>query len=750
MTETAPATPSRRLAVLAVLAFLAVLTATELAYRPPHPAPRSASAEEFSADRAFDCLQRILGDGDAPHPLGTDEHAAVRERIVAELESLGLEPEVQTTLVPNRNTVARVHNIVARIDGRQAQSSLLLAAHYDSVAAGPGASDDGAAVAAMLETARAILAGPKPRFPIVLLIDDGEELGLLGARAFCAEHHWAEKVGAVLNFEARGTSGPSLMFETSGDDAWLADFVARTLPQPVTGSAFAAVYRTLPNNTDLTVFREHGIPGLNFAFVGGARRYHTPLDDLAHLDRGSLQHHGDNMLTLARALADSYFLIAPPSGHASFFDLFGAGMVVFPRDLEMRGAGLLLIALAVLLALRAMRGNLQVSKLGLALCVCLAGTSAAAGLGALWSLVAQGTGVLPTPFPPDHMPFVLGYALLGIAVGCAAVGFSAQRLDAWHSAAGLGLYGALLAAAVAVLWPGAGYVALPSAGLGLVLALLGGKDSPRRVQWTTIAGALLGAVTLAPFFVLMPQALGLRAGAAHSAVAAHATLLFAPLLPTLLGGRLKQTALVCGLASLLALVYAQTLPPHDEHHPARANLGYFETAGQKAVLCVHDGELHVGGTVARPLPFEREGLCMPTRPIGAPGPEFVVTANERKITGKKTLRATLRSRRDAPWLSLWLPASISVESAKVAGKKVIAPRSTQSTSWRAIHFLGAEADESIDIELTYTGSGVAFASDRTPGLPADASNLLRRRTAQLAAPIHMGDLTVLATPIKGL
>jgi hypothetical protein len=38
-----------------------------------------------------------------------------------------------------------------------------------------------------------------------------EELGLNGAALFVTQHQWAKEMGLVLNFEARGSSGPSYM-----------------------------------------------------------------------------------------------------------------------------------------------------------------------------------------------------------------------------------------------------------------------------------------------------------------------------------------------------------------------------------------------------------------------------------------------------------------------------------------------------------------------------------------------------------
>ena len=171
--------------------------------------------------------------------------------------------------------------------------ALILACHYDSVPAGPGAGDDGAAVAALLEVARALmLKGPLAR-PVILLFTDGEELGLYGAQAFCENNPLADspqKVGLVLNFEARGSSGPSLMFETSKNNRWLIEQASAGLDRPMSSSAYVEIYRLMPNGSDLTVFMENEMPGMNFAFLRNPKHYHTPFDNLKNLDHQSLQH----------------------------------------------------------------------------------------------------------------------------------------------------------------------------------------------------------------------------------------------------------------------------------------------------------------------------------------------------------------------------------------------------------------------------------------------------------------------------
>src|SRR5690606_38828438 len=138
--------------------------------------------------------------------------------------------------------------------------------------------------------ARALLAGPPLAHPVRLLIDEGEEVGLLGAAAFVEQHPRAHEIAVVVNAEARGSSGPSSLFETSDGNAALVEAYVSAAPRPHATSLAYEVYRRMPNDTDLTVFKQAGVAGLNFAFVGDVGHYHTPLDDLAHLHLPSVQH----------------------------------------------------------------------------------------------------------------------------------------------------------------------------------------------------------------------------------------------------------------------------------------------------------------------------------------------------------------------------------------------------------------------------------------------------------------------------
>jgi hypothetical protein len=150
--------------------------------------------------------------------------------------------------------------------------------------------------------------------------------GLLGAHAFVEENPLARGIGLVLNFEARGSSGPVILFETSDENAWLIDNVSKSASHPVANSLSYEIYKRLPNDTDFTVFKRAGYPGLNFAFIDGLVHYHTATDTLANLDLSSLQHDGDYAVELGGWFGN-LAEIQPPEGRAVYFDILSRVLV---------------------------------------------------------------------------------------------------------------------------------------------------------------------------------------------------------------------------------------------------------------------------------------------------------------------------------------------------------------------------------------------------------------------------------------
>ncbi len=146
-------------ALLILIGFFAIRS-----IEPPAAVDANAPATEFSAARAMRDVREIAKQ---PHPLGSAENDRVREYLVGRLRELGANPEVQTATVARHSpfgpdTWAVVNNLVAKIPGTNPTGAVMMVAHYDSVPSGPGAGDDAASVAAILETVRALKA-TRPR-----------------------------------------------------------------------------------------------------------------------------------------------------------------------------------------------------------------------------------------------------------------------------------------------------------------------------------------------------------------------------------------------------------------------------------------------------------------------------------------------------------------------------------------------------------------------------------------------------------
>lgn len=332
------------LIALPLLALLGAMAGKSLLV--PVPAVRTAtSPSEFNEMRARDRLARILGD-QRPHPADSDASDGVRERLLAEMRGVGLAPQVRDQIACNEVykargvSCARVRNLVATI-GPANGRHLLLNAHYDSTAAGPGAGDDGAGVATLLEVASILRREPLGR-PITFLFNEGEELGLVGARAFLADPY-SRDVDSLINLEARGVSGPVNMFETSVPNAAPVAAFARAVDRPVANSLATDVYRLMPNYTDVNSFATRGWATLNFAMIGNETRYHSPGDNLAGLDPRSLQHMGDQTLAVARELGRG---VPQASGDRIFMDVLGRWLVDLPQTVGMALLGALLLGFA--------------------------------------------------------------------------------------------------------------------------------------------------------------------------------------------------------------------------------------------------------------------------------------------------------------------------------------------------------------------------------------------------------------------
>jgi hypothetical protein len=336
------------------LALLAGLAWAILRVQVPAPLPYTAPADQFSAGRAMADVRLLAA---VPHPTGSPAAAQVVANLERRLASLGFVVRRVETVLPDdaaKRLSSRggdaskpaVSLVAVRPGANPALPAVALLAHHDSVIASPGAADDIAGVAAALEIARAIPPAAQKR-DLVLVLTDAEEQGLVGARAIYAPGAAADAIaahtGVLINLEARGGGGRAMMFQTGPGNGELVRLLGQTTPGVAASSVAVTVYESLPNNTDFTPVLLRGIAGLNFAFIGEAWAYHSPLATPDALEQGALQHLGDSALGITRTLlmADALPAKAP---NAVFATAPIFGLIVYPA-----GFGWVLVGVSGLL-----------------------------------------------------------------------------------------------------------------------------------------------------------------------------------------------------------------------------------------------------------------------------------------------------------------------------------------------------------------------------------------------------------------
>lgn len=716
-TDGADARGGPRAALGLLLALLLPWLLARQVASPPPVQPLGASASSFSAARALADLEALAGEG-LPHPAGTEEAARLRERLVALGRGRGWTLEPSTRMAVGPEGAGVVHNLVLELPGRRDEWVLVMA-HTDSVGAGPGIADDLAGVAAVLEAVRARLAqGPLER-GLLVVFTDAEEDGLHGARAFARKDPRMDRVACVLNLEARGCRGPSLMFQVGPGSGDLVREWAARAPHPFADSISEAAYARMPNDTDFSVTRDLGLPGLNFAFVGGVEVYHTPLDDLAHLDPRSLQHQGEHLLAGLEAADVARF---EDAGRSAWLTLLGTTWVV-PAAFVVPAA---LLALACALAgalLRTRRGELEPGALRSALLRVLPLLLLPALLsGAVAQLLARlsGEAAFGQLHPGLGSAAAAGaalWALCGVAprhLGAGGAGAAARRA-ALPLAAALAL--AVLALACGVWDPGAGVTLVPAAALAALAALLAPPARRGRASAVPVALACSSALALlhgAPLVELFSQAFG---GRAPQVPVAIGCLLGGPAVVQLaqLGARMRRgLALAGALAVVASLAAAALIAAGTEERPTRESvvLDWSEDEG-----------------------LTRRGERVSLLEVGAPQirvarPRLEVLSQEPVLDGTR-VRARIAG--GGPWGRLTLEG---VDEAWLEGVRL------ESGALRSLRLFGMERGDSsregLLLELVVPESG-ALLSVRmeTPlaALDLDAAGLRAPR----AVPSHRGD-----------
>ena len=670
--------------------FLAALSIYK--QQPPNSVPASAVPTEFSSGRALRHVEAISRNA---RPIGSLEHTRVSKYIIDEVASMGVAPaELQETTVVTDHwgipyRAAKIRNILARLKGTGQGKAVLLASHYDSVSTGPGAGDNAVGVAALLETLRALKAGAPLKNDVFFLFTDGEEAGMLGAKAFVDEHPWAKDVGIAFNFDARGTCGPSYMFQTSDQNGWLIQEFAQAAPHPIANSIANEIYQLLPNDTDMTVFKGAGFDGLNFAYIDGSTNYHTMRDSYANVDERSLQHHGSYALALTRRFGN-LDLPAPKQSNAVYFNAFGTFFFHYPGAWIRPLTGIVLVLFIAVICYGYKTRRLTISGLVLGVLAFALSVSAAYGVVELtwWSIYRFGGAhewLLGDNNAYDANSYLLSFVALSVAVTAAIYLLFSRRVDAVNFTLGALLWWVVLMIVIAVYLPGGSYLltwpllfCLVGVAVALVFPQLG------RVKILVVATlcALPGLFLLAPMIHSLGVALALSSPALMQVPVVLLLGLLIPQLYVVLKSSGWLMSSVMGALGVALIIYAHQTFKFDQDHPRQNNIFYALNADTgKATWASTDEQVDKWtsgffpngserGGIYRYLPITYDSFLKHAAPaIAARGPE-VALLDDQTTDDVRVTRLRITSTRQAPIISVYADVTTPDLKATIDGKSI--------------------------------------------------------------------------------
>lgn len=545
----------------------------------------------FSTQNALEHLKII---SEKPHYVGTPEHEKVKNYIAGELEKLGFEVSLQEAYSVTEGTnLTKPENIVALYKGTEKGKALLLLTHYDSNPfSSYGASDAGSGVVTILEGLRAFLSENKPKNDLLVVISDAEEFGLNGADIFVNKNPLAKNVGLVLNFEARGSGGPSfmLMETNSGNKTLIKEFVNANPHFPVANSLAYSVYKELPNDTDLTRFREDAnIPGFNFAFIDDHYDYHTALDTYERVDIGSLKHQASYLMPLLTYFSQASLEDFKSDEDLIYFNTPAFKMVTYPFSWAIP-----LLVIAILLFIFLVYYGIQKQHFKL--------SNILKGFGAfLIVLIVNGLvgyfawpilksvypqyGEILQGFPYNGHLYIWAFALFSITV-CAAVYHRFYKPENAGSLLVAPIFFWLLLCTILTLnLKGANFFIVPVYFALISLFVLSRQKKPNLFLLVILSVPVLTIIS--PFINMFPVGLGLSL---LIAVTLLTTLTYGLLVGIFSFFRYKNRwAILLGIATVILLYMAHTTSGFSEDRPKPNSLVYFyDTDGQEAFWATYD------------------------------------------------------------------------------------------------------------------------------------------------------------------
>jgi len=734
------------LAIAAALFTLLLFFVQHSALQSPNPKGLDASEDQFSAERAFNILEVLLQEN-KPHPVGSELNKIIKERLTKEFDKLEIEHQEQKTwaCATRYSGCAEVENLIGIIPGKEDLPYLTLMAHYDSVPMAPGAGDDGAGVVAILEAARALKLEAPFKHPIMILLTDAEEVGLIGAEGFFKQNDLAKKVGIVLNVEGSGSSGNSMVLRTSTKNELLIKSYSNKTSSAYGFSFVKEVFKRMPNDTDFSVVKRANVPGIDFAFAGERNHYHTPNDTVDNLDLRTLQHHGENILPLARELASSDW------GDMGDQYVYGGKLYGVWTQWKSSYSFILTLFASVLLLLSLIRSKTNLIKASVGILsspIILVSTVLSAYLSFYALSLISGKIISWPGIEWPYRSLLVVSSIFGALIGVSIVRRFLNPIEMLY---GAWLFWSILSILTVFYLPDAANTfIIPLLASSIILFVSDFIKSDKKLTFCLLTLVLALPTTIGLIFSL-EQSQGYKLISAVLPLIGLYAILLSPFVFSI---DIKRTNLVTFFSTLFILVLASNMNLYTENRPQHVNINYFED------LDVGESFIHLssGEKLMEPLSsFVDTGSTKKLLPYsdslysnwnssvssGWEGPEY-----EKIYMPNGDIKLKIKSNRSADRVALLIPEGSNLLSFNLgSGEK----KPSLDRGYQGFYFiyLSGIYDKEIEIMLKFENYKFiegAYLIDISTRLPSHLGNLMDQRTG-LSSPVHRGDQAILIKKI---
>lgn len=282
----------------------------------------SAQVRQRFAAAAKELPELPLAIGNVPPAPGAGSVVVLNEEATKTMEATteGSTVALKAPTKPGpENFTWNVIGVLPGSDPKMAKEVILLSAHMDHVGVTPnaagddkinnGADDDASGVAAVLELARKLAAGPRPKRTVYFVTYGSEERGGHGSQFFLQNPPVPlTAIAANLQFEMIGRGDAAV----PADTLWLTGFERTNLGPELAKQGAKIVADPHPEQqffmrSDNYGLARRGVVAQTISSYGLHKEYHTPADDISHIDFDHMTRSIQSMFAPVLWLSNSTF-----------------------------------------------------------------------------------------------------------------------------------------------------------------------------------------------------------------------------------------------------------------------------------------------------------------------------------------------------------------------------------------------------------------------------------------------------------